>query len=58
VVADDAPGVYDSATVVTTMTRGVAVTATTTLIAATGAPLATGTVRGRDRRTLRVHLVT
>ena len=57
VVADDAPAAYDSATVVTTGTPGVAVTATTTLVAATGATLATGTARGRDRQTLRVHLV-
>ncbi len=57
VVADDAPATYDSATVVTTGTRGVAVSATTTLVAATGATLATGTARGRDRQTLRVHLV-
>ncbi len=57
VVADDAPGVYDSATVVTTMTRGVTVTATTALVAATSAPLATGTASGLDRQTLRVHLV-
>jgi len=33
------------------------VSATTTLVAATGATLATGTARGRDRQTLRVHLV-
>ena len=55
-VADNPPGVYDSATRVSTYTAaGVAVTATTTVVPV-GAVPATGSASGRDNETLLVRL--
>jgi len=54
-LADTAPGRYDSATLVSTTTRGVAVSASTAVIPVGTTPRS-GSAAGTDRQTLRIHL--
>jgi len=54
VVADNPPDTYDTSTLVTTLTHGVAVQTTTQALGLVGAPLVT--ITGQDHQELRAHV--
>jgi len=54
-LADTTPGHYDSGTLVSTTTRGVAVSAST-LVIPVGTTPRSGSAAGTDQQTLRIHL--